>query len=135
MQARTAAATPVTAATAAPVGACLLCVLLSCCLLSTRATHASRRATCDAACNATAPEQVQHYNYIDGMQPLLARLNAAGFTLHAMSNYPVWYRLIEDKLQLSRYLHWTFLSCSGPMKVRWAVPGWLSRRVPVGRQA
>jgi hypothetical protein len=30
---------------------------------------------------------------------------------------PHRYRLIEDKLQLSEYLQWTFLSCTGPMKV------------------
>jgi hypothetical protein len=32
----------------------------------------------------------------------------------------LWYRykLIEEKLQLSEYLQWTFLSCQGPMKVR-----------------
>lgn len=28
------------------------------------------------------------------------------------------YKLIEEKLQLSEYLQWTFLSCQGPMKVR-----------------
>lgn len=28
------------------------------------------------------------------------------------------YKLIEEKLQLSDYLQWTFLSCTGPMKVR-----------------
>lgn len=27
------------------------------------------------------------------------------------------YKLIEEKLQLSDYLQWTFLSCTGPMKV------------------
>ena len=33
-----------------------------------------------------------------------------------MSNYPSWWRLIEGKLSLSRYLRWTFLSCEGPMR-------------------
>ncbi len=57
------------------------------------------------------------YDYIDGMPQLLRRLRAAGFDVHACSNYPVWYRLIESKLQLSRYLDWTFISCEGAMKV------------------
>lgn len=28
------------------------------------------------------------------------------------------WRLIEDKLRLSRYLDWTFVSCHGPLRVR-----------------
>lgn len=27
------------------------------------------------------------------------------------------YKLIEEKLRLSQYLEWTFVSCTGPMKV------------------
>lgn len=50
------------------------------------------------------------------MEDLLARLNTAGYELHALSNYPSWWRIIEDKLQPSRYLRWTFISCEGPMK-------------------
>ncbi|GIL56821.1 hypothetical protein Vafri_12128 [Volvox africanus] len=56
------------------------------------------------------------YRYLDGMEPLLSRLKTAGFELHAMSNYPAWFRLIEEKLRPSDYLHWTFVSCEGPMK-------------------
>ncbi|GLI66126.1 hypothetical protein VaNZ11_009856 [Volvox africanus] len=59
---------------------------------------------------------VSKYRYLDGMEPLLRRLKAAGFELHAMSNYPAWFRLIEEKLRPSDYLHWTFVSCEGPMK-------------------
>jgi len=51
------------------------------------------------------------YDWLDGMETLLADLHAAGFEIHALSNYPVWYRMIEEKLQLSRYLQWTFVSC------------------------
>lgn len=51
------------------------------------------------------------YQWIDGMQELLAELHAAGCELHALSNYPTWYRLIDEKLKLSRYLRWTFVSC------------------------
>lgn len=51
------------------------------------------------------------------MEPLLARLAAAGVPMHAFSNYPAWWRLIEGKLGLSRYLEWTFVSCHGPLRV------------------
>lgn len=59
---------------------------------------------------------VSKYRYLDGMQTLLGRLKAAGYPMHAMSNYPSWYRMIEDKLQPSQYLSWTFISCEGPMR-------------------
>ncbi|GIL84445.1 hypothetical protein Vretifemale_13067 [Volvox reticuliferus] len=59
---------------------------------------------------------VSKYRYLDGMEPLLGRLKSAGFQLHAMSNYPAWFRLIEEKLKPSEYLEWTFVSCEGPMK-------------------
>lgn len=55
------------------------------------------------------------YCYKDGMERLLQRLHAAGYDVHAMSNYPEWWKLIEEKLKLSHYLSWTFLSCEGPM--------------------
>lgn len=53
----------------------------------------------------------EHYRWIDGMEPLLARLGEAGFAIHTLSNYPIWYEMIEEKLELSRYLDWTFVSC------------------------
>jgi len=52
------------------------------------------------------------------MEALLGRLAGSGYELHALSNYPSWFQLIEEKLQLSRYLSWTFVSCTGPMEVR-----------------
>jgi len=52
------------------------------------------------------------YRFIDGMEPLLADLEAAGVAMHALSNYPSWWSWIEDKLALSRYLEWTFVSCN-----------------------
>lgn len=61
--------------------------------------------------------QVSCYRYLDGVEPLLVRLKAAGYELHAMSNYPMWFRYIEERLELSRYLSWTFVSCDGPMQV------------------
>ncbi|GLC37180.1 hypothetical protein PLESTB_000988600 [Pleodorina starrii] len=56
------------------------------------------------------------YRYLDGMEALLGRLKAANYELHAMSNYPSWFRLIEEKLRPSEYMKWTFVSCEGPMK-------------------
>ena len=59
---------------------------------------------------------VSAYRYLDGMEALLAELCAAGHDLHLMSNYPDWYRLIEDKLALSRYARWTFVSCHAGLR-------------------
>jgi hypothetical protein len=55
------------------------------------------------------------------MEALLQRLANAGAEMHAFSNYPAWWQMIEEKLQVSRYLDWTFISCQGPLKARW---GW-----------
>ncbi len=51
------------------------------------------------------------YSWIDGVELLLAELHAAGFEMHAVSNYSIWYRIIEERLKLSRFLDWTFVSC------------------------
>ncbi len=51
------------------------------------------------------------YRWLPGMEELLADLRGAGFAMHAFSNYPVWYELIEERLALSRFLDWTFVSC------------------------
>lgn len=51
------------------------------------------------------------YRWVEGAEVLLERLTQQGFELHAFSNYPVWYRAIEDRLRLSRYISWTFVSC------------------------
>jgi HAD superfamily hydrolase (TIGR01509 family) len=51
------------------------------------------------------------YRWMDGAETLLGRLRQAGLEIHALSNYPIWYRTIETRLQLSRYLNWTFVSC------------------------
>ena len=56
------------------------------------------------------------YRYIDGMPELLARLSAQGYEMHAVSNYPTWHRNIEEKLTVSKYLQWSFISCEGPMQ-------------------
>ncbi len=52
-----------------------------------------------------------NYRYLPGIPELLEELARAGHELHAFSNYPEWYRWIEDKLELSRYLSWSFVSC------------------------
>jgi HAD superfamily hydrolase (TIGR01509 family) len=51
------------------------------------------------------------YRWLDGAEVLLAELHAAGVEMHALSNYPVWWRLIEKQLALSRFLSWRFVSC------------------------
>lgn len=51
------------------------------------------------------------YYLLDGMEELLQELHAAGVAMHALSNYSIWYQWIEERLKLSRYLEWTFVSC------------------------
>lgn len=49
------------------------------------------------------------YRFVDDMEPLLDELHGA-VAMHAFSNYPIWYEIIEAKLGLSRYLEWSFVS-------------------------
>ncbi|XP_027353444.1 flavin mononucleotide hydrolase 1, chloroplatic [Abrus precatorius] len=51
------------------------------------------------------------YSYIEGIEQLLLALKKNNYEMHAFTNYPVWYQLIEGKLKLSKYLSWTFCSC------------------------
>lgn len=51
------------------------------------------------------------YRWLDGVEELLGELRAEGAVMHVLSNYPCWYELIEERLALSRYLPWTFVSC------------------------
>lgn len=51
------------------------------------------------------------YSYIDGVEQLLQDLKQNNYEMHAFTNYPIWYRIIEDKLNISKYLSWTFCSC------------------------
>ncbi|KAJ9546037.1 hypothetical protein OSB04_025744 [Centaurea solstitialis] len=53
----------------------------------------------------------QGYSYLEGVEELLCALKDNGYEMHAFTNYPIWYRMIEDKLKLSSYLSWTFCSC------------------------
>jgi len=52
-----------------------------------------------------------NYRWLDGMESLLGELLGAGVPMHALSNYPDWYLAIEERLGLSRFLDWTFVSC------------------------
>lgn len=52
-----------------------------------------------------------NYRWLDGMEELLQKLKASGAPVHALSNYPSWYLAIDERLELSRYLEWTFVSC------------------------
>lgn len=51
------------------------------------------------------------YELMDGVEALLAELKSEGYRMYALSNYSPWFRLIEDKLRLSRFLGWDFVSC------------------------
>ena len=51
------------------------------------------------------------YAFLPGIEPLLVELAEAAVPMHALSNYSVWYRLIEERLVLSRWVPWTFVSC------------------------
>jgi HAD superfamily hydrolase (TIGR01509 family) len=51
------------------------------------------------------------YVYIAGMEELLVALRSRGVVMHILSNYPCWYRVLDGRLAVSRYLPWTFVSC------------------------
>ncbi|XVF30412.1 hypothetical protein REPUB_Repub16aG0055000 [Reevesia pubescens] len=51
------------------------------------------------------------YSYVEGVQQLLQALKQDNYEMHAFTNYPIWYKIIEDKLKISNYLSWTFCSC------------------------
>ncbi len=51
------------------------------------------------------------FRFLEGIEPLLAELAAAGLRPQLLSNYPIWYRRIEARLALSRFADWSFVSC------------------------
>ncbi|KAL6976974.1 Flavin mononucleotide hydrolase 1, chloroplatic [Sarracenia purpurea var. burkii] len=51
------------------------------------------------------------YSYVEGFEGLLHALKQNSYEMHAFTNYPIWYEMIEDKLKLSSYLSWSFCSC------------------------
>lgn len=52
----------------------------------------------------------QGYRYVEGMDALLDELVAARVPMHALSNYPTWHALVDEKLTLSARVPWTFVS-------------------------
>jgi len=50
------------------------------------------------------------YRFMPGMERLLQRLSER-CEVHLISNYPTWYRSIEERLGLTRFAPWTFVSC------------------------
>jgi HAD superfamily hydrolase (TIGR01509 family) len=51
------------------------------------------------------------YRWMPGLEDLVAELHGAGRSMHAFSNYPIWYQMIEERLALSRFIEWSFVSC------------------------
>jgi FMN phosphatase YigB (HAD superfamily) len=51
------------------------------------------------------------YAWMEGIEPLLVELKARNVEMHALSNYPHWYRLVDERLGLSRYIELSFISC------------------------
>lgn len=54
---------------------------------------------------------LENYRWLPEIPELLRDLRRAGHELHTLSNYPVWYQMIEEKLQISSYINWSFVSC------------------------
>lgn len=54
---------------------------------------------------------LQAFRWLDGIEPLLKELHEAGRRPHLLSNYPCWFERIEERLALSRYADWSFVSC------------------------
>ena len=53
----------------------------------------------------------QGYRWLDGVEEILIELKQREVPMYALSNYPVWWKVIEEKLGLSKYLEWSFVSC------------------------
>ena len=51
------------------------------------------------------------YAFVNGIEALLAELKLQGVPMYALSNYPRRYTLIDERLQLSRYVELSFISC------------------------
>lgn len=52
------------------------------------------------------------YRWLDGMEALLQELCEREVKLFALSNYPSWYLQLDQRLGVSRYLSWDFVSCA-----------------------
>ena len=53
----------------------------------------------------------QAYTWVEGIEALLSELQARAVPMHALSNYPLWYQVVEQRLGLSRYVELSFISC------------------------
>jgi FMN phosphatase YigB (HAD superfamily) len=49
------------------------------------------------------------YAWLPGIEPLLRTLSAAGVEMHTLSNYPAWFRMIEQRLGVGRLVVWKFV--------------------------
>lgn len=59
------------------------------------------------------------YKFLPGVESMLSILRECGIRMHAFSNYPIWFTLIEQALCLERRhgIRWTFVSsCEGLRK-------------------
>lgn len=75
-----------------------------------------------------------HYRFVPGVETLLRELKTAGREMHALSNYPVWFSLVDERLDLSRYMKLSFVSCltgtRKPDRTAFELPCNLLRRRP-----
>jgi HAD superfamily hydrolase (TIGR01509 family) len=51
------------------------------------------------------------YAFLPGIESLLLELRDAGVEMHALSNYPVLYRVLDEAVGLSRFVSLSFVSC------------------------
>lgn len=54
---------------------------------------------------------VAQYRFVDGIEALLTELHASGVPMHALSNYPTWFRDLDAQLGVSRFMELGFISC------------------------
>lgn len=52
------------------------------------------------------------YRWVEGMEELLTELRGRGIEMHALSNYPVLYRVVDEVVGLSRFVELSFVSCN-----------------------
>lgn len=52
-----------------------------------------------------------NYAWLPGMEQLVSDIAATCVPMHALSNYTPWYRMIEERTGLSRFVQWSFVSC------------------------
>lgn len=49
--------------------------------------------------------------FLPGVESTLKRLKQERVQMHTLSNYSIWYQVIDEAVDLSRYVPWTFVSC------------------------